>query len=107
MRNDRTPRGRSRADRMADEHDSAFRDLIRGVAVTEEELAAIATMPDRSIRQVKDYLRENKRTSRSAAPVTGMLRALRRRVERGWRALAAGLAAAMPPGHRIRDPRRS
>ena len=45
------------------EDDREFRGFIEGVSVTTQELAAIVSMPEFSIREVKQYLQDGKDSS--------------------------------------------
>jgi len=54
-----------------DEHERDFCDFISSIAVTKEELVEIVNMPDYSIAQVKQYVRNAKLTRESLAGMGG------------------------------------
>jgi hypothetical protein len=92
---------------IAEEDDFEFRDLIRSITVTKEELSAITNMPEYSIPEVKEYLRENKPTKRSEVNTPAILRTFRSRFERGWREIAKEFAAAGILNLQPRNPHKS
>ena len=89
---------------IAEKDDRDFRDFIDSITVTKEELTAITNMPDYSIPEVREYLRENKRTSHSKVNVGKTLRTFQSRFERGWAEIAKKFAAAGMPDHQPRNP---
>lgn len=92
---------------VAEKDDREFRDFVDSITVTKEELSAITNMPDYSIPEVREYLRENKWTSRSKVKARKILRTFQSRFERGWAEIAKEFAAAGMPDHQPRNPRNS
>jgi hypothetical protein len=50
------------------EYDRAFRDFIASIAVTADQLAAIISMPELSIREVKRFLQDGKKSGAEKSP---------------------------------------
>jgi len=58
VRKDKLPAGALPSRSIDAEDDDEFRDFIESITVTREELAAIASRPEHSIREIREELRD-------------------------------------------------